>query len=521
MRHKDGTWRWIRDTGRIATRTADGQPEWLSGAHFDITSLKQTQQSLLENQARLEAIFSSLPVVVYTLAADGRVIRYIGTLTDVTELNEAQQRLDKIAASIHGLLYQYEQRADGSSYFPYASEGITRIFGVTAEQARQDAQAVFAVIHPDDLPRLRTSIQHSAMQLDPWLEEYRVVLQGNIHWLYSHSIPEPTTEGGVLWHGFLVDITDRKRIEIELELSQSRVLAAQEVAQLGYWELTLNDQQLTWSALVYHIVGVDAKRFQPSFDAFRACVHVDDRPLVDAALNKVIEEGAGNAEFRLVRPNGDIRWVREWAIKRTLADGQEVITGTLQDITERKELELLLRSQSLTDALTGLFNRRHFTAILEQQYQRVLLAPERNHCCVISADIDFFKRINDSYGHLVGDQVLRTLSDLLRVQVRSSDVVARIGGEEFAIILPRTELAEAQALAERLRDSVAAHQFQFTPGQYGSCTITLGVSSIHPLDCNAEAVLLRVDQALYQGKQNGRNQVVTAAFDQQFSPAAS
>ena len=593
VRHKDGSWRWIRDSGRIATRTATGEVEWVSGAHFDITELKDNEQRLATNKARIRAILDSLPAAVYTQTSQpgrdytyiseqiihvlgdtpeqwlassnaskwqrvhdsdhadlrdrvqrwlkqgavgdllaqyrmrhvdghfvmvqdrlraqrderGNVIEYVGSLTDISAENEVSQRLDKLAKSVHGVLYQFEMRTDGHMRFPFASEGIQRIYGVTPEAVLEDAGLVFKAIHPDDLVMVSDSITESARQLAPWALEYRVLLAGDVRWVYGHAVPERDTDGNVLWHGLLVDITDRKTTEIALQRSQGQLLAAQEIAQLGYWELSLADQSLQWSDLVYRIVGVDKSQFKPSPQAFRQCVHPDDWALIEAAKEQAIDAGIHATEFRIIWPNNEVRWVREWASKRRLADGTDVITGTIQDITERKELELTLRNQSITDALTGLYNRRYFVEVLEHHFKRSQRQSASARCCVISADLDFFKRINDTYGHLIGDVVLRTVSDILREQVRSSDVVARTGGEEFALFLPRTSLADAEQLAERIRVAVSAHRFNFD-GATTSITVTLGVSQFAPSDQSYEEVLIRVDRALYQGKERGRNQVV-------------
>lgn len=592
VRHKDGSWRWIRDSGRIATRTATGDVEWLAGAHFDITELKLNEQRLAGNKARMRAILDSLPAAIYTQTAaagrhytyvsqqitallgdsveawlessneskwsrvhdadrgglrqrvvrwlklgspddliehyrmrhidghfvmvqdrlraqrdeQGEITEYVGSLTDITAENELSQRLDKLARSVHGVLYQFEMSRDGRLRFPFASDGIERIYGVSPMAVRSDATLIFDVIHSDDLARVRDSIAESARQLTPWSLEYRVVLHGQINWVYGHAVPERDDDSNVLWHGLIVDITDRKLTEIALQRSQGQLLAAQEIAQLGYWELNLVNHNLTWSDLVYQIVGVDKATFTPSPEAFRGCVHDDDWALIEAAKLQAVEAGVHATEFRIIWPTGEVRWVREWASKRTLADGTEVITGTIQDITERKILELTLRNQSITDALTGLYNRRHFVEVLESQFIRSQ-RPNASPWCVLSADLDFFKRINDTFGHLTGDAVLRTVADLLREQVRSTDVVARIGGEEFALCLPRTDVEAAEQLAQRIRAAVADHVFN-CDGQTLKITVTLGVSQFDSRDSSYEDVLIRVDRALYQGKQNGRNQVV-------------
>lgn len=178
---------------------------------------------------------------------------------------------------------------------------------------------------------------------------------------------------------------------------------------------------------------------------------------------------------------------------------EQVRLRTLELQAANRELE----RQATTDPLTNLLNRRGFEARATQ-----VLALAKRHqrpVSVLSLDIDFFKRINDSYGHDVGDTVLQTLAHTLAERARQSDLVARFGGEEFLLLLPDTDLQGAQAMAEALRQSVA----NMPMGTAGHITISIGVSSWRP-DAPQDGLnetIKRSDEALYQAKQSGRNRV--------------
>ena len=130
---------------------------------------------------------------------------------------ELLQRLQKIASQVPGVVYQYKLRPDGSSCFPYASEGIRDIYRVTPEQVREDASAVFAVLHPDDHDAIVRAIQVSAETMAPWKQEYRVRFRdGTVNWLAGNATPEREADGSVLWHGFITDVTERKLAEEEI-----------------------------------------------------------------------------------------------------------------------------------------------------------------------------------------------------------------------------------------------------------------------------------------------------------------
>jgi diguanylate cyclase (GGDEF)-like protein len=160
-----------------------------------------------------------------------------------------------------------------------------------------------------------------------------------------------------------------------------------------------------------------------------------------------------------------------------------------------------------TDSLTGVYNRRTFKELAEPQLSR----SRRAHLPVslLLLDLDHFKRINDTYGHLAGDDVLREFSRLVREGLRKEDLLARYGGEEFVVLLPGTGAAAAQVSAERIREDVAARQLDAN-GHLVRVTVSIGVASeAGDTLPSLEAMLGRADEALYQAKNQGRNKVVT------------
>jgi diguanylate cyclase (GGDEF)-like protein len=167
-------------------------------------------------------------------------------------------------------------------------------------------------------------------------------------------------------------------------------------------------------------------------------------------------------------------------------------------------VERQIAEMAVTDPLTGLFNRRHMNQRLREEESRS--ARTRTPFCAIVVDIDHFKRINDTWGHDVGDRVLKDLAQLFRNMVRTQDIVARWGGEEFLVVLPQTPLAGALEVAERLRQAAEATLGRSLEGSE-TITLTLGVAEYAGSipDC-----LKLADTALYRGKEGGRNQVVAA-----------
>ncbi|MGZ5628428.1 MAG: diguanylate cyclase [Methylobacter sp.] len=184
--------------------------------------------------------------------------------------------------------------------------------------------------------------------------------------------------------------------------------------------------------------------------------------------------------------------------------------GIKEDITVRKEMEAQLQKLASTDPLTGLFNRRVFLERLEQERAKVARLPHYV-VVVLMLDLDFFKRINDTYGHATGDAVLKVFAKIVRNNSRTIDVPARLGGEEFAILLIGADKNDAMTMAERLREQVAAILIDHEAGPV-QVTVSIGAAALSAGDINAEVVLHRADAALYEAKDRGRNQTYWSCF---------
>jgi diguanylate cyclase (GGDEF)-like protein len=159
---------------------------------------------------------------------------------------------------------------------------------------------------------------------------------------------------------------------------------------------------------------------------------------------------------------------------------------------------------AFTDALTGLYNRRHLFLLADREFQRA-----RRYQLPLSAmmlDIDEFKRVNDTYGHVIGDQVLQRVADCCRKELRGVDVIGRYGGDEFVALLPETGLSAACQVAERLRKTIAERVLDTKTGRV-TVTVSLGVAVLDDEHLTPESLLDRADKALYIAKQNGRNRV--------------
>ncbi len=259
---------------------------------------------------------------------------------------------------------------------------------------------------------------------------------------------------------------------------------------------------------------------------FRDIVHAEDRSLVE---ERELGRSQGKTvvqryEFRLKTKDGTSRWVELLATSwRHL--GRDDCMGNLADISERKKAETereqlisdlvsareALHFQATHDALTGLLNRSATLDALTKEVARA--GREERDLAVIMADLDHFKRINDTYGHLAGDAVLQAVAQRMRASVRSYDVVGRYGGEELLTVLPGCDYEGATRFAERVRTAIADTPIKTKEGLI-HVTLSLGVASVKaPKEHEMQTMIREADRALYVAKETGRNRVVLAADD--------
>lgn len=198
-------------------------------------------------------------------------------------------------------------------------------------------------------------------------------------------------------------------------------------------------------------------------------------------------------------------------IQRSTKDTSLQLTSAGDEINRLKEELETARRDARTDPLTGLANRRGLNELIQQRIQ--IFLQEKIPFCFVLADIDFFKRINDNYGHLVGDKILRFVARTLLANVKGQDTIVRFGGEEFAILLPHTHFEGGLAVAQQLRSKIAAARLRLAESgrDLGGLTMSFGVACVHVRD-TADSILRRADDALMQAKAQGRDRVVGQAY---------
>jgi diguanylate cyclase (GGDEF)-like protein len=194
-----------------------------------------------------------------------------------------------------------------------------------------------------------------------------------------------------------------------------------------------------------------------------------------------------------------------------LRDATNAVTSlylTVQDVTELADYESRLLEMNMRDGLTGAYNRRYLEQRLNEELERCFRYARKSS--IIMLDIDFFKKVNDGYGHQCGDFILKAVSAKIASMIRKTDFLARYGGEEFCCVLPETGITDALGLAERLRKAVEEMKTVYRETEV-RVTISLGVAETSEEVSSAESLLGKADEALYTAKKSGRNRVVASS----------
>jgi diguanylate cyclase (GGDEF)-like protein/PAS domain S-box-containing protein len=524
-------------------------PWWPDDRHEELTAA--FAEATAAGSGEYEALFqrrdgSAFPAVVSVEPVrleDSQPRAWVITVKDLSQRNalledlqSSRADMERVLESVEEYLYTYALSADGtSSLVRELSRPVARILDTDASGCVGTDERWLAATHPDD----RAGVDEAARRLlasRPVDYEHRVRDRDGVErWMWVRERPERTADGRLLVHGAMTDVTARKWAEGQLG-------EALEDARNSYAELSaLHDQMQRIVGSIDELFYTDELRTDGSWhstwigDNFRRFigdvedgvdpqkvwddqVHPEDRERYDGVDARILALEAVDLEYRLVAPDGSTRWV--WERMRPSgrrSDGSLVVDGVVQDITERKRSEerledaLALAEQarleadlaSRTDPLTGLANRRHFA----EQLGFALDATRPGQALgLLLLDIDHFKRTNDTYGHAAGDAVLREVGRQLAAVVRSGDIVARIGGEELAVVMPGGGRPDVLRVAgERVRLLVASATVQHDDSEV---PFTVSVGAASSLDApSADNLLAAADRAMYAAKRRGRDRV--------------
>jgi diguanylate cyclase (GGDEF)-like protein/PAS domain S-box-containing protein len=290
-----------------------------------------------------------------------------------------------------------------------------------------------------------------------------------------------------------------RKAQAEIEESRTKYSELYDFAPVGYF--TFDKHGLILGANLTVATELSVERSLLMNKPFRTYIVMEDRKIFDSHLQKVFKSGDRQAcEIRLKRKDGREFYAQLESKEVRDSFDSNTCRTSLTDITERKFKEEEIKRLASMDILTGAFNRQNFSEIIEREIERV---KRYNHrLSLILYDIDHFKEVNDRYGHIAGDYVLKTISDIVKENIRKIDYFVRWGGEEFFILSSETQLDEAYALAERIREAIVSYKFD----NIGTVTVSFGVTEFREGDTQA-IFIKRADDAMYSAKEKGRNRV--------------
>lgn len=274
---------------------------------------------------------------------------------------------------------------------------------------------------------------------------------------------------------------------------------------LGLWYWNYKKNIVKFNDKKVEQLGYDASLVGDiGFEFFTNKIHADDYEGVMENMRGHLRGDlpAYEVEYRIQHKDGHYLWYydRGTVVKRSEEGTPEIIQGIVFDITESKKIEKKLKKLSERDALTNLYNRRMFHDKVIEQIEKSNKSDER--FTLVMLDIDHFKKINDTYGHLVGDETLKKLADLITEDKRSKDIVFRYGGEEFFLLLPDTPLNDGVHVAKRLHQLIAEMEIP----KVGNITVSMGVVE-HQKGETIDDLVKNADELLYDAKDSGRNLV--------------
>jgi diguanylate cyclase (GGDEF)-like protein/PAS domain S-box-containing protein len=384
------------------------------------------------------------------------------------------------------------------------SEELFSVLDFPREDGPPSQEAFVSRIHPDDLERAIVAHYTMLQNASSFSTDLRFVRRdGSTRWMHCRGQAITDREGKVLKAvGTTMDITERKEYEEALRvmeekhhLTHQRLESTLNQARLGtFCRDVETGQYIELSDTWYALFGIP-KGTLATLSDFLQRVHPDDQPLVERSIQETQQHREGyEAEYRILRPDGSLRWLHTSAVPLYNAEGTvRYLSGVTQDITEQKEIEAereraLFEAQERADRdpLTNLLNHRAFHKRLYEETERA--QRERRQLAVVMFDTDNFKFFNDVYGHAIGDEVLQLIARRLEAICRPYDILARFGGDEFALLMPGVAI-EAEALEERLLQALQGLVYQ-PMGQSVGIPLTLSLGLVLFPDRTADRTLL-------------------------------
>jgi diguanylate cyclase (GGDEF)-like protein/PAS domain S-box-containing protein len=484
-------------------RRVDGFPLYTVVGVADVDYLAKWRSDTL----RLTALAASFIAVTLLFAglAHGAWRRREQTQA---ALRESEERLDLCVDGADLAMIDWDMVSDRMVF----GDGWQRLLGYEKSELVERSLTLLQMVRTEDVALAREALVSHLKGQTPMIEAEVRMRHKDGHWgwvLARGRAVERAADGRALRvTGIAMDITRRKEAEAEIaRLSQWNELLLNSAGE-GIYGVDLDGRCTFINPAAINALGFSRQEVvgQRQHELFHH--HHSDGHLyaeADCPVIATLHDGIRRqVEDAFIRKSGEAFPV-QMTVTPIHEDGHMVGAEVVfQDIAKRKAMEAELMRLATTDALTGVANRRRLIEYMEAELARVKRFSETSFLLML--DLDNFKSVNDTWGHSAGDAALRHFADLCRLRVRQSDFLGRLGGEEFGIVLSRTDRAGALQFAESLRQSIAYSPVPSAKGQI-PLTVSIGIARFEDGDENSDNILVRADVALYRAKASGRNAV--------------
>jgi diguanylate cyclase (GGDEF)-like protein/PAS domain S-box-containing protein len=456
--------------------------------------------------------------------------------------------------------FQYTMYPNGQGALTYVSPNFYDFYGISPDWILAHPDHLWEIVSPTTINEMKAEVIRSYETMTPWVHQGILITPKGQQWFQGYAVPEKFPNGNIVWHGFTFDITAQKLAELKRKETEEQLnYLTQTILGVPFHYVLNEDGSYGFVELDERIVelyGVDRQAFLNHPETLESIAHPTDRhSLQSVILQTLANPESFNVEYRIVTPKGVTKWVRMIARHQTRSQGGHHWNGMILDITERKQVELILTdyNESLErevhdrtieleleiqerkraeetarraeaalraanhklellvtlDGLTQVANRRRFDSFLNQTWRMTMR--EGQKMSVVMCDVDYFKRFNDTYGHQAGDVCLQKIAQAIKSTAnRAGDLVARYGGEEFALVLGNTDENGAKRLCEKLQRAIEALKIPHSGSETNPyVTLSIGICTMIPnLRVLPESLITCADKALYEAKHQGRDRIV-------------
>lgn len=502
-------------TGYTASEVMGRNCRFLQGPDTKQPELEELRMALqeqrecsitLRNYRKDGALFWNELHISPVFDETGDLSHFVGIQTDITQRKQAEEALREqeeqyrriVETAVEGIWV-----LDQNNQTSFVNQQMATMLGYTPDEML--GETLFSFMDEEGIEITNMNLERRRQGISEAHDFKFRCRDSRELWAIVSTAPFFDQQGnyaGAL--SMVTDITDRKRAEAALRQSEQQLNSILHSLSDIVWSASASGTEFLYlNPMVEKVYGRPVSDFFNNPSLWLEMVHPDDRERVKTESQAVFETGSKDLEYRIIRADGEVRWLRDRCyVICDIGSKTMRLDGIATDITERKQIEEQLAHNAYHDALTGLPNRVLFVDRLQQVIARLRRNPYEQFA-VLFLDLDRFKVINDSLGHLVGDQLLIAIAHRLQSCLRPGDTVARLGGDEFTVLLDSIKnVNDATGVAERIQEALQApfclnHHEIFT-------TASIGIALNEASCAQPEELLRNADTALYRAKEQGK-----------------